>query len=131
MDVQEFQRLYQEKFGLIYGYVFRKVGNREDAEDLTSEIFLKAVSTLNQEFSPQSIHKWLFLIARSIVADYWRTHYRHPANSLDELLEAGWEGSAEEESAVAANHKDKAAQMSNVSKDRIDCLPPCERQCYE
>ena len=101
-DVQEFQRLYREKFGLIYRYVYRKVGNREDAEDLTSEIFLKAVGALNQEFSPQSMHKWLFLIARSTVADYWRTHYRLPANSLDELLEAGWEGPAEEEPAMAA-----------------------------
>jgi len=102
MDVQEFQRLYQEKVGLIYRYVYSKVGNREDAEDLTSEIFLKAVSALNQEFSPQSMHKLLFLIARSTVADYWRAHYRLPANSLDELLEAGWEGPAEEEPAVAA-----------------------------
>ena len=101
-DVQEFQRLYQEKVGLIYRYVYSKVGNREDAEDLTSEIFLKAVSALNQEFSPQSMHKLLFLIARSTVADYWRAHYRLPANSLDELLEAGWEGPAEEEPAVAA-----------------------------
>ena len=102
MDVQEFQQLYREKFGLIYRYVYRKIGNREDAEDLTSEIFLKAVGALNQEFSPQSMHKWLFLIARSTVADYWRSHYRLPANSLDELLEAGWEGPAEEEPAIVA-----------------------------
>ncbi len=43
MDVQGFQRFYQEKFRLIYRYVYSQVGNREDAEDLTSEIFLKAV----------------------------------------------------------------------------------------
>jgi len=102
MDVQEFQRMYQEKVGSIYRYVYSKVGNREDAEDLTSEIFLKAVSALNQEFSPQSMYTWLFLIARSTVADYWRAHYRLPAHSLDALLEAGWEGPAEEEPAVAA-----------------------------
>src|SRR2546421_4250005 len=100
MDVQEFQRFYQEKVGLIYRYVFSKVGNREDAEDLTSHIFLKAVGTLNQEFSPQSMHKWLFLIARTTVADYWRAHYRGPSISLDELLEAGWEGPTEEEPAA-------------------------------
>ena len=102
MDVQEFQRFYQEKVGLIYRYVFSKVGNREAAEDLTSGIFLKAVGALNQEFSPQSMQKWLFLIARTTVADYWRVHYRRPNISLDELLEAGWEGPAEEEPAVAA-----------------------------
>jgi len=112
MDVQEFQPFYQEKFGLIYRYVYRKVGNREDAEDLTSEIFLKAVSALNQEFSPKSMHKWLFLIARTTVADYWRTHYREPSTSLDELLEDGWEGPAEEEPVA----------ISKVPTDRVQRL---------
>lgn len=114
MDVQEFQQLYREKFGLIYRYVYRKIGNREDAEDLTSEIFLKAVGAFNQEFSPPSMHKWLFLIARATIADYWRIHYRLPANSLDELLEAGWEGPAEEEPAVAA--------ISSGPADRVQHL---------
>jgi len=97
MDVQEFQRLYQEQAALVYRFVSSKVGNREDAEDLTSHIFLKAVSGINQERSLQSMHKWLFLVARTTVADYWRAHYRLPTNSLDALVETGWEGPAEEE----------------------------------
>jgi RNA polymerase sigma-70 factor (ECF subfamily) len=112
MDVQEFQRFYREKFGLIYRYVYRKVGNREDAEDLTSGIFLKAVSALKQEFSPQSMHKWLFLIARTTVANYWRIHYRGPNISLDELLEAGWEGPAEEKpAAITSEPADRVQQL--------------------
>ena len=103
MDVEQFQRFYQEKFGSIYRYVYRKVGNREDTEDLTSEIFLKAVHAMNQELSPQSMHKWLFLIACTTVANYWRAHYRGPSISLDELLEAGWEGPAEEEPAAISS----------------------------
>ena len=43
VDVQEFQTLYEENLGLIYRYVYSKVGNREEAEDLTSQIFIKAV----------------------------------------------------------------------------------------
>src|SRR5438270_2055934 len=124
IDVQQFQRLYREKFGLIYRYVYRKVGNREDAEDLTSEIFLKAVGALNQEFSPQSMYKWLFLIARSTVADYWRTHYRLPAHSLDELLEAGWEGPAEEEPAVTAISRRPADRVRHL----LQALPEQYRE---
>jgi RNA polymerase sigma-70 factor (ECF subfamily) len=95
MDVQEFQQFYQEKLKPIYRYVYSKVGNREVAEDLTSDIFLKAVRSMNREFSPQSMQKWLYLIARTTVAEYWRTYYREPGTSLDELLEAGWEGPEE------------------------------------
>ena len=103
MDVQEFQRFYQEKVGLIYRYVYSKVGNKEEAEDLTSEIFLKAVSGIDQQRSPQSMQNWLFLIARVIIADHWRAHYRLPKSSLDELLEVGWEGPTEKEPATISS----------------------------
>ncbi len=101
--VQEFQTFYQENLGLIYRYVYSKVGNREEAEDLTSQIFIKAVRGVDTERGPQSVQKWLFQVARTTIADYWRTYYRVSVNSLDELLEAGWEGPAEEESTAVSS----------------------------
>ena len=92
---QEFQKFYQENLSLIYRYVYSQVGNSEEAEDLTSQIFLKVVSSIDHERSRLSMKKWLYLIARSIIADYWRAHYRLPKSSLDAMLEAGWEGPAE------------------------------------
>ena len=101
--VQEFQTLYQENLGLIYRYVYSKVGNREEAEDLTSQIFIKAVRGVDHRRGMQSIQKWLFQVARTTIADYWRTYYRVSTSSLEELLEVGWEGPADEEPAVASN----------------------------
>ena len=92
---QEFQQFYQENLGLIYRYVYNQVGNGEEAEDLTSQIFLKVVSRIDQERSRLSMQKWLYLIVRSTIADYWRARYRLPKSSLDAMLEAGWEGPAE------------------------------------
>ena len=102
-NVQEFQTFYQENLGLIYRYVYSKVGNREEAEDLTSQIFIKAVRGVDTERGPQSMQKWLFQVARTTIADYWRAHYRIATNSLEELLEAGWEGPADEEPAVMSS----------------------------
>jgi RNA polymerase sigma-70 factor (ECF subfamily) len=96
-DVQEFQTFYQENLGLIYRYIYSKVGNREEAEDLTSQTFMKAVRSIDRERGPQSMQKWLFQVARTTVADYWRAYYRISVNSLDELLDAGWEGPVDEE----------------------------------
>ena len=101
MDKQEFQTFYEENFRLIYRYMYHKVGNREEAEDLTSHVFLKVVSSIDHERSRLSMQKWLFLIARTTMADYWRTHYRLPVSSLDELVDAGWEGPSVEEPTVA------------------------------
>jgi RNA polymerase sigma-70 factor (ECF subfamily) len=112
MDVQEFQQFYQEKLKPIYRYVYSKVGNREVAEDLTSDIFLKAARSMNREFSPQSMQKWLYLIARTTVAEHWRTHYREPGTSLDELLESGWEGPAEEvPAAISSGPADRVQRL--------------------
>lgn len=100
----DFQTFYQQKVGLIYRYVYSKVGNRDEAEDLTEEIFLKAMSGINLERSPESMQSWLYLIARTTIADYWRAYYHLPQSSLDSLLETGWEGPAEQE-AVESNDK--------------------------
>jgi RNA polymerase sigma-70 factor (ECF subfamily) len=99
-NVQEFQTFYQENLGLIYRYVYSKVGNREEAEDLTSQIFMKAVRGVDTERGALSMQKWLFQVARTTIADYWRSYYRVSTASLDQLLEIGWEGPADEEPAA-------------------------------
>jgi RNA polymerase sigma-70 factor (ECF subfamily) len=107
---QEFQKFYQENLGLIYRYVYSQVGNREEAEDLTSQIFLKVFSSIDQERSRPSMQKWLYLIARSTIADYWRARYRLPKSSLDEMLEAGWEGPAEVEATATSSGAEERVQ---------------------
>src|SRR5258708_15711522 len=91
-NVQEFQTFYQESLGRIYRYVYSKVGNREEAEDLTSQIFMKAVRGADTERGAQGMQKWLFQVARTTIADYWRAHYRIATNSLERFLEARCEG---------------------------------------
>jgi RNA polymerase sigma-70 factor, ECF subfamily len=99
---QEFKKFYQEYLGLIFRYVYSQIGNREEAEDLTSQIFLKVVTGIDHERNKLGMKKWLYLITRSTIADYWRTRYRFPKSSLDELLDAGWEGPAEVEATATS-----------------------------
>ena len=92
-EAQKFELFYQEHLDGIYRFVYSHVRNREAAEDLTSQIFLKAMCSLDLERNTYSSSAWLFLVARTTMADYWRAHYRRAAtHSLEELLEAGWEG---------------------------------------
>lgn len=109
-DVQAFQTFYQENLGIIYRFVYSKVGNREEAEDLTSQIFMKAVRSMDYARGPLSMQKWLFQVARTTLADYWRTYYRSSISSLEELLDAGWEGPAEEETIEFSTHPSEHVQ---------------------
>lgn len=81
-----FQRLYEENLSLIYRYVYTWVRNREEAEDLTSDIFLKAVKGVDYRRSPREIQNWLYRIARTTLADHWRHRHRHHTFSLEQYL---------------------------------------------
>ena len=94
----------QEHLHLIYGYVYSYVRTHQEAENLTSQIFLKAVRRLDPERSAHHCRAWLFRVARTSIVDYWRAHYRRAATySLDDLLETGWEGPTVEEGSTLSN----------------------------
>ncbi len=79
---QALQDAYRRNIELIYRFIYSRVGNREDAEDLTSQVFLKAVHNLDAEREEASIRSWLFHLARTTVADHWRQYYRGPTVPL-------------------------------------------------
>ncbi|MCS6950288.1 MAG: sigma-70 family RNA polymerase sigma factor [Armatimonadota bacterium] len=64
---------YQHK---IYGYVRRLVGNETDAEDITQEVFVKAVTSLRAFREESSLQTWLFRIATNLCRDLIRRRQR-------------------------------------------------------
>lgn len=83
--------LYEATLPNIFRYIYSKVGNREEAEDLTSQVYLKALRGLDEARDANAAQAWLFQVARTTIADYWRSFYRLRAGSLDDLLAAGWD----------------------------------------
>ena len=76
--------VYRAHARAIYGFVYVKVGNREAAEDLTSEVFLRAVSHLDPAREERSILAWLYRVATNLVNDYWRSRQGAQVIELDE-----------------------------------------------
>jgi RNA polymerase sigma-70 factor (ECF subfamily) len=76
--------------------VYCSVRNREEAEDLTSQIFLKVVSGLDDTRAATVTTIWLFQLTRTTIADYWRTRARASICSLEALLDTGWDGPTQE-----------------------------------
>jgi RNA polymerase sigma-70 factor, ECF subfamily len=94
VDPHSLRQLYEDNLVAIYRFIYSKVGNREEAEDLTSQVFVKALRGLDRGRDRQSIQSWLFQVARTVVADHWRAFYRLRSDSLDDLLDTGWEAPA-------------------------------------
>jgi RNA polymerase sigma factor (sigma-70 family) len=66
------QALYRTHVRPLYAFIYSKVGNREAAEDLTSEVFTRTLTHLDPTREEHSIVAWLYRVARNAVADYWR-----------------------------------------------------------
>ena len=61
----------------IYGYIYRRVGEQRQAEDLTSEVFLEALAALRKgRFAKTSLSAWLYRIAHNRVVDHYRSQHK-------------------------------------------------------
>jgi RNA polymerase sigma-70 factor, ECF subfamily len=82
--IREGYEAYAEQ---IYKFAFFKLGNREDAEDVTSQVFMKAAVALDASQDARSKLAWLYQVARTSISDYWRRYYKTLASSLEEMEE--------------------------------------------
>jgi RNA polymerase sigma-70 factor, ECF subfamily len=82
-DPSRFGALYEIHFERVYAYVSRRVGNREAAEDVTSEVFQHALANLPRfEWRGAPFGAWLMRIAANAIADRWRRGSREQAGAL-------------------------------------------------
>jgi RNA polymerase sigma-70 factor (ECF subfamily) len=69
-DPLRFSALYEQHFERVYVYVVRRVGDRSAAEDLTAEVFHKALANLPRfKWTGAPFAAWLFRIAANLIAD--------------------------------------------------------------
>ncbi|HKP51117.1 MAG TPA: sigma-70 family RNA polymerase sigma factor [Chloroflexia bacterium] len=78
--------LYERYFDRIYRYVYLKLGDPTDAEDLTEQVFLKMIEAVgNFQWQGSSFASWLYRIAHNQVVDFLRQHSRRPQTPLESV----------------------------------------------
>jgi RNA polymerase sigma-70 factor (ECF subfamily) len=87
-DPGRFGELYENNFERVYAYIARRVGNREEAQDLTAEVFHQALANFARyEWRGLPFAAWLLRIASNAIADSWKSKAREQGNpSSDEPL---------------------------------------------
>jgi RNA polymerase sigma-70 factor (ECF subfamily) len=78
-DADAFGELYTRHLDAIYRHVYFRVAEVQLAEDLTEEVFVRALAAL-PKYEPQG-HKfssWLYRIAQNLIVDHYRRHSSRP-----------------------------------------------------
>ncbi|MGQ0609068.1 MAG: RNA polymerase sigma factor [Chloroflexota bacterium] len=115
-----FEQVYGEHVVGIYRFAFARVGNRPDAEDLTAQVFVRAVEQLDTTREPGQIAAWLYRVAQNAIADYWRAFYRLPVVGVDHVA-PGWEpidGGAQPEAMIDERASVRAHALLGSLPDR-------------
>jgi RNA polymerase sigma-70 factor (ECF subfamily) len=94
------EELYLLHFDRIYSYLHMNVGNRHDAEDLTTQVFVKMLESIGKfRWRSAPFSAWLFRIAHNLAMDHFRANKRwQPEEEVPEP-DPG-EGSAAEQEAL-------------------------------
>ena len=101
-DRDALEELYLEHFDRIYSYLHMTVGNRHDAEDLTTQTFLKMLEAIGRfRWQSAPFSAWLFRIAHNLAMDHFRANKRwQPEENVPEPR-----GSEEPSAEVGALHR--------------------------
>ena len=81
-----FADLYEINFARVYAYVVKRVGNRTDTEDLTSEVFHQALANLKRfEWRGIPFAAWLFRIAANLISARWHRSGREVSHNSGQI----------------------------------------------
>ena len=79
----DWESVYRDNVDRLYRLMYARVGNRADAEELTSEVFTTALRPLRLSSSKGEVRAYLLHTARTVLASHWRRRLGQPVTAID------------------------------------------------
>jgi len=119
-DAIAFSQLYEEYFDKVYRYVYLRLGNPSEVEDVTQEVFIKALEAIGSyKWRNLPFASWLFRIAHNHVIDHLRRE-----GKLDRV---DWQGNiADIKEPDPVQMAEKRLELQEL-RDNIEKLSPAQR----
>jgi RNA polymerase sigma-70 factor (ECF subfamily) len=83
----DWEAVYVDNVERLYRLIYTRVGNRPDAEDLTSEVFRTALKPLRLSSSKGEVRSYLLATAQTALASHWRRTLGLPVTSIDPVTD--------------------------------------------
>ncbi len=117
------EELYLIHFDRIYSYLHMTVGNRHDAEDLTTQTFLRMLESIGRfRWQSAPFSAWLFRIAHNLAMDHFRASRRwQPEEEVPEPVDSAVR-SAEDEAFQSIGRRSMLAMIDSLSAEQQQVL---------
>lgn len=79
----DWESVYRDNITRLYRLMYARVGNRPDAEDLTSEVFSTALPPMRLSSSKGEVRAYLLATAKTVLASHWRRRLGQPVTTID------------------------------------------------
>ena len=122
-DRKALEELYLLHFDRIYGYLHMSVSNRHDAEDLTTQTFMKMLEAIRRfQWRSVPFSAWLLRIAHNLAIDHFRANRRwQPEEHVPESAH-GVESSAEEQALASLGQTRMLTLVERLSPEQLQVL---------
>jgi RNA polymerase sigma-70 factor (ECF subfamily) len=122
-DRDALEELYLLHFDRIYSYLHMSVGNRHDAEDLTTQVFVKMLESIGKfRWRSAPFSAWLFRIAHNLAMDHFRVNKRwQPEEEVPEP-DPGERSAAEEEALESIGRENMLEMIQRLSQEQQQVL---------
>jgi RNA polymerase sigma-70 factor (ECF subfamily) len=123
-DGEAFGNLYERYVGRIYNYIYYRVGNVNDSEDLTERVFLRALRHIgNYSHRGLPFSAWLYRIAHNLVANWHRDNSRRKDMPLDDGMLMTQHFNFPEQELLQAEESDRLLEViRTLPTDRQELL---------
>jgi RNA polymerase sigma-70 factor, ECF subfamily len=122
LDNDALAQIHDAYYAPIFRYVAFRVGDRDTADDLTSEVFTRFLASLRTHHAPNStLRGWLYGVASNVVSDHRRKQQRGPSLGLDETIASREIGPVEAAEAALAR-EDLRRAVADLTEEQQNVL---------
>lgn len=133
LDPHALTIIHDELYPIVYRYVRYRLDDEQVCEDITSEVFLRFLTAINQQKKRiNNINAWMLGTASHLIFDHLRAHYQRPIEELNEdLLISPHRPEAEVEVAWQQREIRSAIEKLTVDQQHVLALRFSEERSLE
>lgn len=122
---QEFLIIYQKYKLRLFNYAFKMLNDRETAQDVVQNVFLKLFQNFNRIQKQESILSWLYISARNDIFTYWSKSKR-----ISYTIDAGDEETIDSNNSSIADIEYETLEFKTILEKCLEKLKPHNKEIF-